>query len=334
MRFTKFLIIPMSLSLLSGCNLLPSKNHNLELLKFEVVHDSEPTKSLHYRHLFNLDEASEKDTVNVIDEDEKLSLKAIVKNENRDSFVDLVLFSSQLNTYIVFNEGNGEYQCSSTTVFEDGLWVTSILLDFNPGDINGYLEVTEISFLKNGSDKSNAFISESSIKKVSYHKHSYGEWEIAKQPEAYADGSKERKCISCDHVDIAVVDALDIQNENDFFYFVNDDCCWIDGRVNPNTGTVCIPRFHQGLPVTELWSLYCSKDPNFREVYISKNIKSIGLNPTDGPMPEGAVRNVFCWSTTLERIIVDPENQFYSSENGALYTKDKSKLLYDPQNRT
>ena len=88
-------------------------------------------------------------------ENETVSLVAVIKNENRASFIDLVVYNSQTDKTVVYNEGNGAYQCSSETVYEDGMWVTnikfSVHVELTADDF--YFEIQEIKFLRNNTDE-------------------------------------------------------------------------------------------------------------------------------------------------------------------------------------
>ena len=84
-------------------------------------------------------------------DDNCVNLIAVIKNEERASFIDVVVYDSQTNKTVVYNEGNGAYQCSSETVYEDDIWVTnisfSVSLEISLEEI--YFEIKEIKFLKN-----------------------------------------------------------------------------------------------------------------------------------------------------------------------------------------
>jgi hypothetical protein len=67
----------------------------------------------------------------------------------------MVVYNSQTDKTVVYNEGNGAYQCSSETVYEDGMWVTNITFRVNvelTAD-NFYFEIKEIKFLRNNTDE-------------------------------------------------------------------------------------------------------------------------------------------------------------------------------------
>ena len=88
-------------------------------------------------------------------ESETVSLVAVIKNENRASFIDMVVYNSQTGKTVVYNEGNGAYQCSSETVYEDGMWVTNITFSVNVELTTDdfYFEIQEIKFLRNNTDE-------------------------------------------------------------------------------------------------------------------------------------------------------------------------------------
>jgi hypothetical protein len=86
---------------------------------------------------------------------ETVCFVAVIKNENRASFIDMVVYNSQNGKTVVYNEGNGAYQCSSETVYEDGVWVTNIRFNINAELCaeDFYFEIKEIKFLRNNSDE-------------------------------------------------------------------------------------------------------------------------------------------------------------------------------------
>lgn len=96
---------------------------------------------------------------------------ATVKNEIRDPFIDLVLYISYLDTKIVFNEGNGEYVCASTTKLENGIWVTKISLTLNLVFDDEYMcniEIDEINFLHGGTDIWKTDLNNDNIKRIDF----------------------------------------------------------------------------------------------------------------------------------------------------------------------
>ncbi len=74
------------------------------------------------------------------------TLHTIVKNSTRKSFIDMTLYIETLDTFVVCNEGNGEYVCSVTTKYDSdyGFWVSDISYDFVLQPIDGYKETIKI----------------------------------------------------------------------------------------------------------------------------------------------------------------------------------------------
>ena len=78
---------------------------------------------------------------------------------------------------------------------------------------------------------------------------------------------------------------------------------------------------YEGEKVTELMPFCLSNAQYLESLYIGKNIDTID-----------------CWSLTncpaLKEIIVDPENEYFTSQDGVLYNKDMTKLLVYPNSRS
>ena len=131
--------------------------------------------------------------------DSNFKVEAIVKNESRLSFVDMVLYISFLDTYVAFNNGNGDYTCSATTILENEIWVTKISFDINVDFSNsyfGYVEVQEINFLDLNSSISKANLTKIDSKRVNYHRH-YGEEFNRVEPTCSEEGYSEFTCEYC-----------------------------------------------------------------------------------------------------------------------------------------
>ena len=144
----------------------PIKN-GLELLSFKVVQNNTTKKFANKSASYDV----------VLEPDHQyIYLEAIIKNDYRDSFIDMVLHISFLDTYVVYNEGNGEYTCSSTTVYEEEQWVTKINLKVNLNDckdLYGEVSVSEINFLHNGSTNQQVDLNKSNKNSITFHKHLY-----------------------------------------------------------------------------------------------------------------------------------------------------------------
>ena len=152
----------------------PNIDNGLQLLSFETTKNK--TKQLKQLEKRNSNEKKEVERV----EDKNVEVVATVKNENRYSFIDLVLYLSYKNTKVVFNEGNGEYICSTTTIYENDMWVTKIIIDLElefDENYGCFIEIDEINFLGLSSEQQSVEFkkSEADIKIIKYcyvHKYS------------------------------------------------------------------------------------------------------------------------------------------------------------------
>ena len=124
--------------------------------------------------------------------DKNTTLEATVKNEERDSFVDLVLYISWLNTEVVYNEGNGTYVCTSTTVKQEGMWVTKITLDielqFSKSTYDCSVEVKEVNFLHSGTERMKAALNDPNISLLTFQYNGYDTVNFTDKPEIIESG--------------------------------------------------------------------------------------------------------------------------------------------------
>lgn len=67
-------------------------------------------------------------------------------------------------------------------------------------------------------------------------------------------------------------------------------------------------------------------------VYFGSNVKISQGYYVNGDLYDGA-DTIFYWCDDLEQIEVSPDNPYISSEGGKLYNKDKTKLLFDPDDK-
>ena len=189
-KISKLFVAIIASLMLSGCSTVsptPSEsgntntseegslNNSLELLSFKKVDKSS-------RQLRTVTPVNDKET----------SVEATVKNEQRDSFIDLVLYISWLNTQVVYNEGHGSYVCTSTTVYENNLWVTKISLDldlkFNTSTYDCYVEIVEINFLHSGTERMQAALSNPEISKLTFTYNGYDTTNFTNKPEIISGG--------------------------------------------------------------------------------------------------------------------------------------------------
>ena len=179
-RISKLFVTAVAALMLTCCSTVSpggggGSNKNLELLSFKKVDKTT-------RQLRTVAPVNDKET----------SVEATVKNEQRDSFIDLVLYISWLNTQVVYNEGHGSYVCTSTTVYENNLWVTKISLDldlkFNTSTYDCYVEIVEINFLHSGSERMQAALSNPEISKLTFTYNGYDTTNFTNKPEIIAGG--------------------------------------------------------------------------------------------------------------------------------------------------
>jgi len=154
---------------------------SLKLLSFETLKEQEELKLPEDEQVMLLAETiteSESALENLPENFEATSdthqhVRATIRNVERDSFIDLVLYFSWLNTQVVYNEGNGEYQCKSTTKFdnENQVWVTVIDLELDvefDEEFTAMVEVKEINFLHNGDQKVHAELNSTAVRTIEY----------------------------------------------------------------------------------------------------------------------------------------------------------------------
>ena len=144
--------------------------------------------------------------------DEETRFMVQVRNVNRLSFVDLVLYSDTTKTSYAFNEGNGEYTCATTTVNIGDEWVTNISFFTNKvlfkegNDSCGYktyLEIKEICFLSFSNDNVKADVDKNNVKKLDFnvlnskYPHTWGEWVYEDGQKQYEPYTGKRECLIC-----------------------------------------------------------------------------------------------------------------------------------------
>lgn len=102
---------------------------------------------------------------------DKITFVATVKNLQRFSFIDIVIYRDDLETLVVYNEGHGDYICKTNTSLEDGIWVTIIELEITINSQfpkNGTIYVDDINFISSDSKHYKAGFSHAEYVKVNY----------------------------------------------------------------------------------------------------------------------------------------------------------------------
>lgn len=137
--FIASLMVLISSLFVTSCNV--TQENDLQLLRIEKIEE-------------NINYSKRRNAKQEVD-NSYTKLRAVIKNSERSSFIDMVVYNSQNKKTVVYNEGNGAYQCSSETVFEDEMWITNIEFQFEvqtESIEDFYVEIKEIKFLKNNVD--------------------------------------------------------------------------------------------------------------------------------------------------------------------------------------
>ena len=128
------------------------------------------------------------------------------------------------------------------------------------------------------------------------------------------------------------------------FEFVEENgCCKITGLADASPTQITIPEEIDGKPVTVIDDDAFRNRDKLTHVTIPPSVTRIGnfafeccTGLTEITLP-ASVTDVGMWAfrdcDSLSRIEVDPENQAYSSEDGALFDKNKTELLVYPKGK-
>ena len=217
-----------SLATISACgSLATNENDNgLELLYFGKPLPEAPEEpqtlnrakdAPHYVFAGDVEGEStnpEEDDVYEVDFGCDLVLEAYVKNTNRLSFVDIVIYSASTNEKYVFNDGNGDYVVRTSTVLRDGVWTTKIYFPWVGWEITDratsscmydtYIEIEEINFISLAGAVAHTNIAENNTRRVNIHKtdnedsysHTWSEWEH-RDPTCEEWAGRYRCCAVC-----------------------------------------------------------------------------------------------------------------------------------------
>ena len=121
---------------------------------------------------------------------------------------------------------------------------------------------------------------------------------------------------------IPIVGVSAAENEVEYKYFLKDDNTVELTLYEGNDKDVIVPETINGYPVTSIdyWCFFQGK--NIESIYIPSSVTTLYL-----PNEEG---EVFSGNTSLKSIVVDEKNSNFSSEDGVLYNKSKTKILAYP----
>ena len=93
----------------------------------------------------------------------------------------------------------------------------------------------------------------------------------------------------------------------------------VTDETNPDAATNFTLKKDESKPITSIPQFCFNCDEKLETVYIGKDVKEI-----DG--------KAFFTCKTLQRIIVDEENEYYCDIDGVLYNKDKTEIILYPMN--
>lgn len=124
---------------------------------------------------------------------------------------------------------------------------------------------------------------------------------------------------------IPIVGVSAVENTSNFEYYLKDDNTVIITSYEGNDINVVIPQYIDGYPVTSIGHYTFFYKKSIESIYIPNSVVQL-----DDPNEEGYL---FCGSGALKSINVSEDNPVYSSENGILYNKDKTKLLAYPMGK-
>ena len=124
---------------------------------------------------------------------------------------------------------------------------------------------------------------------------------------------------------IPIVGVSAAENEVEYKYFLKDDNTVELTLYEGNDKDVIVPETINGYPVTSIdcWCFFQGK--NIESIYIPSSVTTLYLSGEEG--------KIFSGNTSLKSIVVDENNTNFSSEDGVLYNKNKTKILAYPINK-
>ena len=124
---------------------------------------------------------------------------------------------------------------------------------------------------------------------------------------------------------IPIAEVSAVENTSDFEYYLKDDNTITITSYEGNDINVVIPQYIDGYPVTSIGHYTFFYKKSIESIYIPNSVLQL-----DEPNKEGYL---FRGNGALKSINVSEDNPVYSSENGVLYNKDKTKLLAYPMGK-
>lgn len=124
---------------------------------------------------------------------------------------------------------------------------------------------------------------------------------------------------------IPIAEVSAVENTSDFEYYLKDDNTITITSYEGNDINVVIPQYIDGYPVTSIEHYTFFYKKSIESIYIPNSVLQL-----DAPNEEGYL---FMGNGALKNINVSEDNPVYSSKNGILYNKDKTKLLAYPMGK-
>lgn len=197
--------------------------------------------------------------------------------------------------------------------------------------------------------------------------HDYGDWVTDIEPDCVHEGQQSRTCKVCKYTDTKPVEITEhnydywVIHDNDLHERVCKDCGAIEfsghtpkngrclgcGYQDGDTGgleytilsdlyylsgagtaykgltEIKIPATYKGLPVIAIDEKAFDDFIWVEKITIPESVRYLYYDLADSPNP-------FCHLENLKEIVVDKNNEYLSSENGILYSKDKSIIYSVP----
>ena len=167
------------------------------------------------------------------------------------------------------------------------------------------------------------------IKKTGKHVLS-DEWIMTKEPTKTEQGLKVKKCMYCSYFISQEVDTIDYEYTEGLNYILNEDATGyiveydtfqdpiiLDGKIAPHA-------VWKGLPVVGINDI---RDEDASCLIIPETVKTLGYESLIGFIAAHE------YMSNLSTIMVVEENPYFMSEEGVVYSKDKTELVLYPAKR-
>ena len=172
--------------------------------------------------------------------------------------------------------------------------------------------------------------------------HAFGEWVIIIPATKTENGLKEQTCLGCGAIIRETVPS--IVSEGLQFTQNSDGTYSVSGIGTCTDTEVVIPGIHEGKAVTSIGRYAFRNCKNLTSIVIPEGVTSIGSYAFRGcgsltsiAIPESVTSigdSAFDDCVGLKEISVNKNNAKYYSEDGVLFNKAKTELIYYPMGKT